>query len=1158
MLFATGCSIAPENVERVELKQNITSISAPSITGIIVNNDASSPSVTVEWTTVDNATYYEFEYYKAQDYLTGAGAKTIVTQTTSCTLTSEYFVSSDDMRYVFRVRAANKNGSNRAILYSSYSSVGEAVVLNSFSVNPIIRNNQLYLYASFPKIKSVLDDDNMVQPVIGYYDGDYTNGETLPQALASSVIPLSSAEEKTITAVLFVDGKEIVRDKIEVTNSVDYYPSALLSLEGTTGQDGYIGLKWKANGINAGLESYNPVLKFYIERREVSDSSSSEWTILKNTDGGTLYVTEADSDGTYSCFDRTAEAGKDYQYRVISEYVLTFGENNVVTFDENVDSARLSDICYVADTEVKSFIVTTESGFTGAPVTEGDAEYVVSLKWETYHTLSDDMQFVVTRCDFDQTGEETSSSEPVVFSAGARDCIDIFTLTEEENRKACNFIYYIRIVKKDETEATNSRTAAMKLDGNGNEVEGILTTNPSVRTVRFVSSIDATRDDAAYSDRIRVSWTLDTEEIEKAGLDISSVYVKVLKKAQGEASYSELDGKIMGKAAGGPDDVVYTYDDSDSLKAGESYSYMLRPYYDDESSQYSGAQAVDSDRQAEGNILKAVSGISASVNTSNAVVCVKWNRVDNAAGYAVCSRKSGSDSWNECAVISDPETVEYNVEGLEAGVSYEFAVTVVDKYGNSAPVTDDTVTAPGSVLGTVTPRVSGPTGLDADSIFLEWDEVENATGYTVTVYDDSGRQIFSELVTGKTSFVLSADSEIISAFAETEGYALSRKYSFSVTPKVGSVTPLSSSPVVEGYWLMPPKNVTATRAAYRDLITISWDAVPGATGYVVYSRDHGTDGEWEYLDVVSGGTTSYDYLTSTQKLDFTVSTLSGSLEGPVQDYFESGSNYGYALSVPQRLTGSDVGSGLFKLSFRAVEGATDYVFYTEGSEFATLSVSDISTTRLTSYSAGSAELSEDGIVSYYFTRPAVKARVIISFGVAARNSNSVISSKNTTSSATTNVMYASLSDDEIVSIAFNNLRPVFTLVDGSFDREWWPSSQKTLSESGLEASSCHGTTDFIKYNPANNGYINLTNYASYENTISGKISCYVEKDQTGGYLGDDPLERVTTTEDIVIQLPGKYEDIVVSFSDYRVDNTSGTVTVNGKTVDLSSIKTKLL
>ncbi len=1155
MLFAAGCSIAPENVERVELKQNITSISAPSITGIIVNNDASNPSVTVEWSAVDNATYYEFEYYKAQDYLTGAEAKTIVTQTTSCTLTSEYFSSSDDMRYVFRVRAANKGGSNRAILYSSYSSVGEAVVLNSFSINPIIRDNNLYLYASFPKIKSVLGDDNMVQPVIRYYDGDYTNGETLPEALPSSVISLSSAEEKTITAVLFVDGKEIVRDKIEVTNSVDYYPSALLSLEGSKGRDGFIELEWKANGINAGLESYSPVLKFYIERREAADSSFSEWTILKNEDGGTLYVTEALADGTYSCFDRTAEAGKDYQYRVISEYVLTFSENNVVTFDENMDSARLSDICYVADTEVKSFIATPEKGFTGDPVTQGDAEYVVSLKWETYHTLSDDMQFVVTRCDFDQTGDEGSSSSVTVFTGKGRDCIDTFTLTEEENRKAYNFIYYIQIVRKDESEGTNSRTASRKLDENGKEVEGILTTNPSVKAVRFVSSIDATKD---YSDKIQITWTLDSEAIDEALLDVSSVYVKVLKKAAEDSSYSEIGDRIYGKVANSLDEVVYTYDDSDSLKAGESYSYMLRPYYEDENSQYNGAQAVDSDKQATGNTLCSVSEVSATVNTSNSVVSVKWNRVDNAAGYVIHSRKSGTDSWNECASVSDSETIEYDVSGLEPGVSYDFAVTVVDKYGNSAPVTEDTVTASGSVLGTVTPRVSGETGPEADSITLEWDEVENATGYTVTVYDDSGSQIFSELITGKTSYVLSADSEVISAFAETEGYALSRKYSFSVTPKVGSVTPLSSSPVVEGYWLMPPKNVTATRAAYRDLITISWDAVSGATGYVVYSREHGTDGEWEYLDVVSGGTTSYDYLTSTEKLDFTVSTLSGSLEGPVQDYFESGSNYGYALSVPQRLTGSDVGSGLFKLSFRAVEGATDYVFYSEGTEFAVLSVSDISTTRLTSYSAGSAELSEDGIVSYYFARPAVKARVIISFGVAARNSNSVISSKNTTSSAITNVMYASLSEDEIVSIAFNNLRPVISLVNGSFDSEWWPSSRKTLSESGLEASSCYGTSGVAIYNPKNNGYINLTNYASYENTISGRISCYVEKDQTNGYLGDDPLERITTTEDIVIQLPGKYEDIVVSFSDYRVDNTSGTVTVNGKAVNLGSITTKLL
>ena len=80
----------------------------------------------------------------------------------------------------------------------------------------------------------------------------------------------------------------------------------------------------------------------------------------------------------------------------------------------------------------------------------------------------------------------------------------------------------------------------------------------------------------------------------------------------------------------------------------------------------------------------------------------------------------------------------------------------------------------------------------------------------------------------------------------------------------------------------------------------------------------------------------------------------------------------------------------------------------------------------------------------------------------------------------------------------------------------------------------------------------------FGNTVTGDISCYVEKNQASGYLGDDPLERITSSSDIVISLPGKYEDITVSFDEYYVGNTNGTIRINGNVLNLSDVSPKLL
>lgn len=1145
VVVLAACTVTPESVERRELTPVVTSIDAPTISQVTVNH--STPSIEVVWEPVDKATFYVFEYESATDYLSGVSEyKSYITNSNTYTLSSEYFTNASDMRYVFKVKAAYKSGSSSSVLYSNDSALTEAAIVNSFSMSPVIQNNTLTIYSAFPKIKSVLGSGNIITPNVEYYFGD--------ELLDSNTRELSSAESATVTGVLKIGEETITTKSVDIKNSVDYYPAALKTAPAaSTGENGYIEIKWTANDINAGLDSYSPVMQFSIDRKE---TTSDTWTTLKDSEGNTLYISSdsKDESGLNYYRDTTAESGKNYIYRVITQYVLTFDDTKV-SFEASKENAPISNEGYVQDTEVKSFIVAPVSGFDGDPVA-GDATYVVDLNWSSFHTLPENMEYVVTRWDWDKTiivdgnpadESETSTEDKyeTVYVGTDSSYTDSFTLTEEENKKKHNYIYYIQLRESGASSSDYPMVAAKYENGD----DGIIATNPSVEEISYISSLSATKDDTALADKIILTWSYNESDITAAGLDMAKVYVHILKKSSSDSEYVDIHKDTNGVAG-------TSYEDTD-VDAGILYSYILRPYYDDAESPYKGLQSAETDKQATGNILSAVDSVSASVNTYNDHINVTWNAVDNAHGYTIYYRENGTASWSEAKRVDDASATSADIsEGLSAGTKYDITVSVIDNAGNSKA--SDSVTASGQILGNVTVTATGANDIKADCINVTWDKVENASAYQLTIYGDDESEIYTETIRNldSCSYTLKASSDVVSSYAETHDYALSRKYYFTVTPVVKDEKPASSPNKVEGYWIMPPKNIVATKAAYRDLITISWDAVDSADGYAIYYRTHGSSDEWKYLNSVSKESLSFDYTNSLDKLDFTVSTISNSIEGVVQNYITDDANYGYALIIPQRVSCNDLGNGYFKLSFMEVEGATSYQITFESSSWE-LNVEDISTTPLTSISANSAEISGDGTISYYIPRPAVKYKVYFNAAVAATNKNALITSKNTTSYVNSSVMYADLTDSEQATLALYNLNYVFNLVNGAFDNEWWPSSRKTINDSGISASSCWGTSGFAIYNAKNNGYINLTNYSLYGNSITGNITCYVEADQSGGYLGDDPLERITSSG-ITIQLPGKYSDITVTFDNYYVNNSKGTVTINGTNFALSSFSPKLL
>lgn len=1148
-----SCTITPEESEEPELNIAVTKISSPVISDVITTHSESNPSISVLWEPVDKATFYVFEYESANEYLSGKTTfSEYVTNSNSFTFPSSAFPDSSDTRFVFRVRAAYKPSSTRSIIYSGYSDTEEAAVVNTFTITPIIQDNVLTLYSSFPKIKSVLAGGNIVQPEVKYYD--VTDGNET--ALESNTLTLSSAETRIIKGVLIVDGEEVTTREITVKTATDYYPQRLTSLEASTNKESII-LNWSANAVNKGLEEYDTKMRFYIERRE---RESSTYSTLVDKDGNTIYVEGSIDGGSFSYSDTSAEEGKDYIYRVITQYVLKTDDNEI-EYEEKKDKSLESNAAYIADKTVKSFIIAPLSGFDGDPVTKGDADYSVSLDWSSYHELREGYVYEVTRWDFDlitfvdgaptdSTPEEKKYS--VVYSGRDTSAVDNFTLSQEENKSSHSYTYFIQI-KKADGSSDNPFTQAKKKDEDGSLVEGIIKTNPSVKEINFIKSFSG---ESHLSERINLTWEYNEDAIKSAGLDTACVNVHILKKAASESLYSDI------ATADGT-----SYPDT-RVESGVTYSYILVPYYSDESSPYYGKQRADSDNQVYASILSDVENVSATINKSSSEILVTWDKTDNAAGYIVYSRVKGTTDWSKAGTTT--ETKMTLSESFTPGVRYEITVSPVDKNGESRKT--ETNIVEGEILGPVSNlKATGESDIQSDSIILSWDVTENATSYVITVYDskESTDSIYSETVLAArgTTYTFSASSEAVKAYSTTRPYALSKEYYFTVSPMVNSVKADESSVRTKGYWVMPPKNITATKASYRDLITISWDKVEGADKYVIYYRKHGSSDDWKYLNNVSSSATSINYLNSTEKCDFTVSTMIDNVEGITQTYFEQDSNYGYPLIAPEMVTCADNGNGFFKLSFKEVTGATSYKIIFEDSSWE-LNVSDISTTPLTSVSAYKADIDANGLISYYFPRPAVSNKVSFTASVASTNKNAAISSKNTTSYNSATVTYRSLSNDELIRLAFNNLHEIFLAADKKFESDWWRPSQKTATLSnGFTAATCGDETyhpSKLTYTIDNYGYMDLQNYSQYGNIITThvsssetRITCCAKENITWGYANsDNKLYRISGT--IEIQLPYTHGDVTIKFTDFNVYTNTGTAVINGITYTDLSGYTKLL
>ncbi len=313
-----------------------------------------------------------------------------------------------------------------------------------------------------------------------------------------------------------------------------------------------------------------------------------------------------------------------------------------------------------------------------------------------------------------------------------------------------------------------------------------------------------------------------------------------------------------------------------------------------------------------------------TVTPAVASLIVSWNAVTGASGYKV-QWKSGSQVYNTTDRQATASGTSHTITGLTAGTEYD--VQVIATHMNAPDSA-----ASGEVSGTPQqPAAGAPSGVTAtpavESLAVSWTAGTNANGYKVQWksgsqgYDAATRQATVSSGTSYTITSLTGGTEYTIRVISTRTNAPDSAASSEETG-----IPQQPPPGV-------PSNVRAAPAGLTSL-TVSWDAVTGASGYKVQWKSGAQVYDTSARQETATGT-SHVITGLTQGTEYTVRVITTNTNAP--DSAASAEATGTpTLPPPAQVTvapAADSPTDSLAVSWSAVADASGYkVQWKSGSE----------------------------------------------------------------------------------------------------------------------------------------------------------------------------------------------------------------------------------
>lgn len=316
-----------------------------------------------------------------------------------------------------------------------------------------------------------------------------------------------------------------------------------------------------------------------------------------------------------------------------------------------------------------------------------------------------------------------------------------------------------------------------------------------------------------------------------------------------------------------------------------------------------------------GRALEQPTGISASYERSGRIT-LKWTAVEGANAYAIYYKPA----WgSEYSLLGQSSGTTYSTTTPRMGTVYYYRIQALYVVGGQQVSQGaQSMSFPYIALGDVV--IADPRGKDTSTIRLNWTPVAGATHYDVamSLHDADDYKIVRTDLTG--------------SLCDIRDISFNETYDFLVIPKRklnngDVITGLPSSNRMVG---SPMETPSFTGYEWTETgLKLTWDAIPGAMGYVIYRRGFHETG---YHKLMVSEDTATTYIDTTMK------------PGEVYYYFV----YSFRLAQPQgwrcfSLKG-DIGMGVWlpkttgltavsaqensvRISWAATEGANKYDVY---------------------------------------------------------------------------------------------------------------------------------------------------------------------------------------------------------------------------------------
>jgi hypothetical protein len=232
---------------------------------------------------------------------------------------------------------------------------------------------------------------------------------------------------------------------------------------------------------------------------------------------------------------------------------------------------------------------------------------------------------------------------------------------------------------------------------------------------------------------------------------------------------------------------------------------------------------------------------------------LRWRKVSKATGYKVYRVVDG-----KLKALKTVKTNKYVVEDLTASETYKFAVKTYRKYNGKTYWSSKyrSVTVTTKNMG----KAPTPTATATkNSVTLKWAEVEGATGYRVYQYSPS-----------KDEYVVKASIKGAETYT-VKNLKENNTYKFKIKPYAKTSDGVKW---VKASSAVSIKTVDKTKAKFGEAVigskgvTLSWEKVPGATHYMIFTLENG-----EYTKIATAiKSTSYkvERLKSGEEYTFVV------------------------------------------------------------------------------------------------------------------------------------------------------------------------------------------------------------------------------------------------------------------------------------------------